>query len=79
MTFISSTKLTLVLTAPIGKHFDDLNSVLALIKYKFHIIGISEHKIHKIDVMSISNIHMVVQGFSLVFKKWDDLKFNSPG
>ena len=27
--------------ASIGKHFDDLNSVLSLLKYKFHIIGMA--------------------------------------
>ena len=42
--------------APIGKHFDD--SVLVLLKHRFHIIGISEHNIHKNDVMSISNVDL---------------------
>ena len=84
--------------ASIGKHFDDLNSVLTLLKHKLHVIGISEHKINTKDVNSISNIdldgyHPFVfdatetshggTGFfiddSIVFKKRDDLKFNSPG
>ena len=68
MTFIFSTKLTLVriplevfciLTLlQLGKHFDDLNSVLSLLKCKFHIIGITEHKIHTNDVLSVSNIDL---------------------
>ena len=42
----------------IVKHFDDLNLVLSLFKFDFHIIGISEHKIHTNDGNSITNINL---------------------
>ena len=45
--------------ASIGKHFDDLNLVISLLKFDFHIIGISEHKIQKEnDDNSFSNINL---------------------
>ena len=42
--------------ASINKIFDDLSLVLSLLKFDFQVIAISEHKIHKNDVTSISNI-----------------------
>ena len=44
--------------ASISKHFDDLTSVLSLLKFNFHIIGKSEHKIQKRDENSITNIDL---------------------
>ena len=44
--------------ASIGKHFDDLNLILSLLKFDFHIIGISEHKIHKNYYNSTTNIDL---------------------
>ena len=44
--------------ASISKHFDDLTTVLSLLEFPFHIIGISEHKIQKRDGNSISNIDL---------------------
>ena len=44
--------------ASFGKHFDDLNLILSLLKFDFHIIGISEHKIHKNDCNSMTNIDL---------------------
>ena len=44
--------------ASIQKHCDDLNIVLSLLKFDFHIIGISEHKIHKNGANDISNISL---------------------
>ena len=44
--------------ASISKHFDDLTTVLSLLKFNFQIIGISEHKIHKSSESSISNIDL---------------------
>ena len=44
---ISSLGLIRTNLVSIGKHFDDLNLVLSLLKFDFHIIGISEHKIKK--------------------------------
>ena len=87
---ISSLGLMHTNLAPIGKHFDDLNLILSLLKFDFHIIGISEHKIHKHDCNSIRNIDFDPTetshggtGFyikeSLVYVRRDDLKFNSPG
>ena len=91
---ISSLGLLHINLASISKHFDDLNLALSLLKFDFHIIGISEHKIHTNDGNSITNIgyHPFVfdptetshgdTGFyikeSLVYVKRDDLKFNSP-
>ena len=42
--------------ASISKHCDDLQLTLSLLKTKFDIIGISEHKIQKGNDASISNI-----------------------
>ena len=56
---ISSLGLIHTNLASIGKHFDDLNLVLSLLKFDFHIIGISEHKIQKEnDDNSFSNINL---------------------
>ena len=56
---ISSLGLIRTNLASIGKHFDDLNLVLSLLKFDFHIIGISEHKIQKKnDDNSLSNINL---------------------
>ena len=43
--------------ASIGKHFDDLKPD-PLLKFDFHIIGISEHKIHKNDCNLNTNIDL---------------------
>ena len=82
--------------ASINKYHDDLSNVLTLLKPEIHIIGISEHKIHKNDTNNATNINL--EGYhpfvfdptetthggtgfyikdSLVFKRRDDLKFNS--
>ena len=82
--------------ASINKYHDDLSTVLTLLKPEIHVIGISEHKIHKNDINNTTNnnlegYHPFVfdltetshggTGFfikdSLVFKRRDDLKFNS--
>ena len=42
--------------ASINKNFDDLNLVLSLLKFEFHVIAISEHKIHINEVNNITNI-----------------------
>ena len=56
---ISSLGLIHTNLASIGKHFDDLNLVISLLKFDFHIIGISEHKIQKEnDDNSFSNINL---------------------
>ena len=56
---ISSLVLIHTNLASIGKHFDDLNLVISLLKFDFHIIGISEHKIQKEnDDNSFSNINL---------------------
>ena len=57
---ISSLGLMHTNLTSIGKHFNDLNLILSLLKFDFHIIGISEHKIHKNDCNSITNIEMMV-------------------
>ena len=44
--------------ASIGKHFDDLTMVLSLLKFDFHIIGISEHKIQTNDGNSVTNVNL---------------------
>ena len=76
--------------ASINKYHDDLSTVLTLLKPEIHIIGISEHKIHK-NYTNLEGYHPFVfdptetthgeTGFyikdSLVFKRKDDLKFNS--
>ena len=56
----SSTTLGLIHTnlASIQKNFDDLKLVLSLLKFDFHVIGISEHKIHKNGSNDISNISL---------------------
>ena len=41
--------------ASLNKHIDDLKLILARLKYKFDIIGISEHKIRK-DTVRSNNI-----------------------
>ena len=43
--------------ASLQKHFDDLSYVLSTLKYKFDIIGISEHKIIK-DTSPSVNINL---------------------
>ena len=53
---ISSLSLMHTNLTSIDKHFDVLNLILSLLKFDFHIIGISEHKIHKNDCNSITNI-----------------------
>ena len=55
---ISSLGLMYTNLASISKHFDELNLILSLLKFDFHIIGISEHKIHKNDCNSIRNIDL---------------------
>ena len=56
---ISSLGLIHTNLASIGKHFNDLNLVISLLKLEFHIIGISEHKIQKEnDDNSFSNINL---------------------
>ena len=42
--------------ASISKHHDDLEPTLSLLKTKFDIIGITEHKIKKENENSITNI-----------------------
>ena len=75
-----------------------MNTVLSLLKPDIHVIGISEHKIHRDDTNNTTNINL--EGYhpfvfdptdtthggtgfyikdSLVFKRRDDLKFNSSG
>ena len=44
--------------ASIQKHCGDLKIVLSLLKTDFHIIGISEHKIHKNGSNNITNISL---------------------
>ena len=76
--------------------YHDLRTVLTLLKPEIHIIGISEHKIHKNDTNNATNINLegyhpfvfdptetthggtgfYIKDF-LVFKRRDDLKFNS--
>ena len=52
--------------ASISKHWDDLQLTLSLLKTKFDVIGITEHKIQKDKIASISNID--IPGFhSFVF------------
>ena len=84
--------------ASINKHYDDLSTVLSLLKPDIHVIGITEHKLNNNDVNNTTNINL--EGYhpflfdptetthggtgfyikdSLVFKRRDDLKFNSPG
>ena len=55
---ISSLSLMHTNLASFGKHFDDLNLILSLVKFDFHIICISEHKIHKNDCNSMTNIDL---------------------
>ena len=44
--------------ASINKNIDDLSIVLSLLKFDFHVVGISEHKIHKNHINAISNISL---------------------
>ena len=44
--------------ASINKIFDDLSLVLSLLKFEFHVIAITEHKIHKNDENAIANISL---------------------
>ena len=44
--------------ASIKNFFDNLNLILSLLKFDFHIIGISEHKIHKNVENPTSNISL---------------------
>ena len=44
--------------ASINKIFDDLSLVLSLLKFNFHVIAITELKIHKNDENAIANISL---------------------
>ena len=46
--------------ASLDKHIDDLKLILSLLKYKFDVIGISEHKIFK-DTLPSNNI--IIPGY----------------
>ena len=80
---ISSLGLIQTNLASIGKHFDDLNLVLSLLKFDFHIIGISEHKIQKKnDDNSFSNInlegyHPFVNPYNKPVKQQVTIKINN--
>ena len=50
--------------ASIGKHFDDLSFVISQLKFNFHVIAISEHKIHTNDVNPTTNIE--IEGYTSV-------------
>ena len=84
--------------ASISKHCDELQLTLSLLKTKFDVIGVTEHKIQKENIASTTNIE--IPGFhpfvfdcsdtthsgtgfyiknSIVYKKRDDLKIQSPG
>ena len=44
--------------ASINKYHDDLSTVLTLLKPEIHVIGISEHKIHKNYTNNTTNINL---------------------
>ena len=55
---ISSLNIIHTNLASISKHFDDLSLTLSLLNADFHIIAITEHKIHK-DIPPIKNINLI--------------------